>query len=81
MFSDAKVLISLHIPILFADYLTDSYLSQDLKGSTLCLFYANSWFIRFFFLSLPREQKDYDYDADISDIERGCDNAACTQGH
>ena len=29
----------------------------------------------------PREQKDYDYDADISNIERGCDNAACTQGH
>jgi hypothetical protein len=71
------------------------------------LFYANSLFIRFFFVSLqpkdartgyasaiqvylialglhrpcPREQKDYDYDADISNIERGCDNAACTQGH
>lgn len=26
-----------------------------------------------------REQKDYDYDADISYIERGRDNAACTQ--
>ena len=29
----------------------------------------------------PWEQKDYDYDADISYIERGRDNAACTQGH
>ena len=67
------------------------------------LFYANSLFIRFFFVSLqpkaastgyasaiqvnlialglhrlcPREQKDYDYDADISYIERRRDNAAC----
>jgi len=28
MFSDAKVLIFLHIPILFTDYLTDSYQFQ-----------------------------------------------------
>ena len=61
------------------------------------LFYANSWFIRFFIVSLqpkaastgyasaiqvnlialglhrtcPREQKDYEYDADISYIGRG----------
>ena len=44
MYSDAKVLIFLDIPILFAIYLTDSYQFQGLKGSTSLLFYANSLF-------------------------------------
>ena len=38
MYSDAKVLIFLDIPILFAIYLTDSYQFQGLKGSTSCYF-------------------------------------------
>ena len=38
MSTGAKVLIFLHIPILFADYLMDSYQFQSLKGSTSCYF-------------------------------------------
>lgn len=38
MSSVAKVRFFLHIPILFADYLMDSYQFQSLKGSTSCYF-------------------------------------------
>ena len=38
MSTGAKVLIFLHIPILFTDYLMDSYHFQGLKGSTSCYF-------------------------------------------
>jgi hypothetical protein len=38
MSTGAKVLIFLHIPILFIDYLMGSYQFHGLKGSTSCYF-------------------------------------------
>ena len=45
MYSEAKVLIFLHIPILFANYLMDSYQFLILKGLNFMLLYKNSLFI------------------------------------
>ena len=47
MYSDAKVVIFLHIPILFSNYLMDSYHFQGLKGSTSCYFMRILWSIQF----------------------------------
>ena len=50
-----KVTFFLHIPILFAIYLTDSYQFQGLKGLTFMLFYANSLIIQKLFVNLQPE--------------------------
>ena len=48
---------------------------------TSCYFMRILWLFEKTSYLCPREQKDYDYDADISNIERGRNNAARAQGH
>ena len=58
MYSDAKVLIFLHIPILFADYLR-THTNFRVKGFNFMLFYANSLIIQKLFVNLqPKPNKD-----------------------
>ena len=47
-----KLLHFFETPKCFAINFKDSYLFQGLKGWTICLFYANSLIIQFFFVSL-----------------------------
>ena len=55
MSTGAKVLIFLHIPILFADYHTNF----RVKGFNFMLFYANSLIIQKLFVNLqPKPNKD-----------------------
>ena len=51
MSTGAKVLISLHIPILFADYLR-THTNFRVKGFNFMLFYANSLIIQKLFVNL-----------------------------
>ena len=58
MSTGAKVLISLHIPILFADYLR-THTNFRVKGFNFMLFYANSLIIQKLFVNLqPKPNKD-----------------------